>query len=233
MVKTIYTIIIAGLLILAFIISLKVLKSVVRATMSVVMLAVVGLAVFGVVLYADFTDFQEAMQGNVTFVLEEEGEFLAGVKVQDFQDDNASSYTQEEVEAELETDDLVVFMDYDYIKTNESITVPGLEAEIGDELIDILRTNEGEEAVDIISEANDMSEIEELALSTTIEETGLEQMKAMLVIAMISNIEGESLAQVLFEGVRDGKVEFQPEFRSVKMIEYIPYSVGDDTNGDT
>lgn len=201
--------------------------------MSVVMLAVVGLAVFGVVLYADFTDFQEAMQGNVTFVLEEEGEFLAGVKVQDFQDDNASSYTQEEVEAELETDDLVVFMDYDYIKTNESITVPGLEAEIGDELIDILRTNEGEEAVDIISEANDMSEIEELALSTTIEETGLEQMKAMLVIAMISNIEGESLAQVLFEGVRDGKVEFQPEFRSVKMIEYIPYSVGDDTNGDT
>ncbi len=212
-------ILIIALLIVAFLIAWRLLKSMVKAAFSISMLIIIGMLIYGLIIYDDFNNLQEALREDPTFILvNEEQEFYANVIIRDFETGDIDYYSQEELEEALEAGDkLFILINYEYLAANQSIVLEGLDINITPVLEEVFLSEDFEEVADLLDE----DEVFIFGLESNFEDE--EELKTFLFIQMISNLQEESnLILELGKGVRQGDVKFKPDYRSIRVLDYVP-----------
>ncbi len=215
----IQTILIIALLVVAFLIAWKLFKSMVKAGFSILILVLIGLTIYGLLLYSDFTGLQEALQEEPTFILEKDNEYIANAIIKDFETGEVAYHTSEELEQAIEEGEkLFIILDYEYLTANQSVFIEGLDYNITPVLDQVFEAESFEEVAELVS---DEEELFIIGLEESFED--VEEFKSYLLLDLLSSLQEESnLILELGDGVRKGKVSLEPSFSSIRVLDYLP-----------
>ena len=210
------------LLVIAFFLALKLLRSVVRAIFTTISLVILGAIIFGLILYSDFSDLQEVLVDDTTFVLEHDGNYLASARPVG---DEIQYYTVAELNEYInESDDeLFIVLQRDFIITEDTeVTLPVQNITLSEELPTIFEAESIEEIINIIVTEQELSGEEalffEMAIEDQYDET--EQLKAELLASILA--QDENLINTVIAGAGKGEVKFKPSFLSLRFITNYP-----------
>jgi len=234
------------LLLIAFVILLKVLRSVVIAVLGVVGLFVVLLIAGGIVLYVDASNLKSAFEGDKLFVLTKDGEVKTGLVVSDMQSleegnlvdyltseevGEANSFFAEEEYGDLRGDnDLLIVFRYRAFNGTEGLEFEDLGVSISYEEIGlILEADTLEEAVSIMLDDEGFEgEERDLVFAELLEEFGsVEELKAVLLMFLFGDRVMDEGPRFLSDNYVEENLIINPEFITIRLVERIPGRVTD------
>jgi energy-coupling factor transporter transmembrane protein EcfT len=219
-----YFIILVVIAVLSFFLALRLLKSLIKAVTSTLLLVLFLIVVFTGILVYDLNTFRTSLNDSAHFVIVEDGDEITSISLSTNKNDE--SFTIEEgFDLENESsNNLNIIIELDYLISNNSVEILdfGINLTESDLRRIYVSDNIGEihtvlESAGRLSNENSGALLNSLVLEFSNHDSFKKAITVNLVYKKFRNDYGK-----LVRDIRDDKIQVEPEFLSIKTIKSMP-----------
>jgi hypothetical protein len=220
---------------LVFLLAFKLLKGIIKAVISVVIISIILLGIFGIIVYTDTVTLKKGLEGEKTIIITENQLLITAFNVgsnvtvasaikQEFYNslspdeiDKLFEKIEKEDFKELEEKGLLLVIEQK-VFYNEEMNLLNKKTINEKTLQEFALTTNSEDAVQILKDANIITEMESLVLK----ERNLHEIKSEIYYALFATKLKETKGQFIVKEIKDENIHIRPELLSMKMMNYFP-----------
>ena len=223
---------------LIFFLAFKLLKGIIKAAITVFVLALLLIGVFGIIIYADATTLKKGFEGEKTIVILYQDEVVTAFKATTdvtiraaIRQDFFESLTIEELNElkekieneeydEIEKEELLLIINQE-VFYDEEILINDKKINLSKEILnDLAQSKTLNEAISAIGKHPEINQ-EDLTISDVAHQDFLNQIYYELFKNKLKNTKGT----FIIDGIKDKKIDTRPQLLSIKIINFFPESI--------
>ncbi|MCC7574293.1 hypothetical protein KO361_01775 [Candidatus Woesearchaeota archaeon] len=224
---------------LVFLLSFRLLKGVIKALISVVIISIVLIGVLGIVIYTDAMALKKGFEGEKTIIITEEQLLITAFKItsdvtlssainQKFYEsitpqeiDELFEKIKEEDYEEIEENGILIVIEQKTFYDDE-ITLSGRKIKMEEQTLkDFALATSSNEATTILENAEVITQQEAIILR----EEGLHEIKNKIYYALLATKMKETKGNFLIKEVKNQNINIKPEMLSIKMLNFFPKKI--------